>query len=297
MVSFPRPSAAREAGQPVVPRHTLRSALVGDAGTNRFHRRHQPGRLNLCIARGPEWAGLERTGQLTTISPVGCGAMNFVIRRARAPDVRVIAGLVSANVASRRLLGKATVTLYEDVQEFWVAERAADGAVVGCGALHVMWEDLAEIRTVAVRPDCQGHGIGHRLVGALLGSARKVGVRRVFVLTFAVRVLRAARLHRDRRDAGLPRGLRRTAPFLRRGRRRVPRPRPGQAEHPRQHPHAPASVTLLPRTRLIAGVVADWKDGEGGARSSPGARDRWRRGTAKGRFPPRFRICGGAVRR
>jgi amino-acid N-acetyltransferase len=113
--------------------------------------------------------------------------MSYVIRRSRAPDVRVIAGLVSENVGSRRLLGKAAVTLYEDIQEFWVAERAADGEVVGCGALHVMWEDLAEIRTVAVRPACQGHGIGHRLVDALLDTARAVGVRRVFVLTFAVR--------------------------------------------------------------------------------------------------------------
>src|SRR5262249_19492856 len=93
-----------------------------------------------------------------------CGAMDYTIRRAPTRDVRAIAGLVNANVESRRLLGKATVTLYEDVPEFWVAERSADGAVVGCGALHVMWEDLAEIRTVAVHPDCRGHGIGHRLV-------------------------------------------------------------------------------------------------------------------------------------
>jgi amino-acid N-acetyltransferase len=111
--------------------------------------------------------------------------MKYVIRRARTRDVRAIAGLVGENVASGRLLGKAAVTLYEDVQEFWVAE-AADGAVVGCGALHVMWEDLAEIRTVAVRPDCQQHGIGHKLVDALLATARELGVRRVFVLTFAV---------------------------------------------------------------------------------------------------------------
>jgi len=116
--------------------------------------------------------------------------MNYVIRRARTPDVRVIAGLVGANVASRRLLGKATVTLYEDIQEFWVAERTSDSTVVGCGALHVMWEDLAEIRTVAVSPGCQGHGIGHQLVSALLDSARAVGVRRVFVLTFAVHFFR-----------------------------------------------------------------------------------------------------------
>ena len=114
-----------------------------------------------------------------------CGAMDYTIRRARTQDVRAIAGLVNVNVESRRLLGKATVTLYEDVQDFWVAERASDGVVVGCGALHVMWEDLAEIRTVAVHPDCQGQGIGHRLVDKLLGSAREVGVRRVFVLTFA----------------------------------------------------------------------------------------------------------------
>jgi amino-acid N-acetyltransferase len=112
--------------------------------------------------------------------------MEYSIRRARTADVRAIARLVGANVESRRLLGKAAVTLYEDVQEFWVAEPAGGGEVAGCGALHVMWEDLAEIRTVAVRPDAQGHGVGHRLVAALLDSARELGVARVFVLTFAV---------------------------------------------------------------------------------------------------------------
>jgi amino-acid N-acetyltransferase len=112
--------------------------------------------------------------------------MDYTIRRARTCDVRAIAGLVGDNVASGRLLGKATVTLYEDVQEFWVAERADNMVVVGCGALHVMWEDLAEIRTIAVHPSYQGRGVGHRLVGALLESGRDLGVRRVFVLTFAV---------------------------------------------------------------------------------------------------------------
>jgi len=112
--------------------------------------------------------------------------MEYSIRRARTRDVREIGALVDANVGSGRLLAKATVTLYEDVQEFWVAERSADGEIVGCGALHVMWEDLAEIRTIAVREDSQGSGVGHRLVEALLGSARELSVRRVFVLTFAV---------------------------------------------------------------------------------------------------------------
>ncbi|RCG28915.1 amino-acid N-acetyltransferase [Sphaerisporangium album] len=108
-----------------------------------------------------------------------------VVRRARTPDVRAIRRLVDTYSGDGpRLLRKSTVTLYEDVQEFWVAER--DGAVVGCGALHVLWEDLAEIRTVAVDIRCRGLGIGHMIVGALIDAARDLGLRRVFCLTFEV---------------------------------------------------------------------------------------------------------------
>jgi amino-acid N-acetyltransferase len=109
--------------------------------------------------------------------------MDYTVRRARTSDVRAIRRLIDANVASGRLLDKATVTLYEDIQEFLVAERA-DGMIAGCGALHVLWEDLAEIRTLAVEESARGHGVGGRLVEALVGAARGVGVRRVFVLTF-----------------------------------------------------------------------------------------------------------------
>jgi amino-acid N-acetyltransferase len=111
--------------------------------------------------------------------------MEYAIRRARTRDVRAIRALIDANTRSGRLLDKPTVALYEDVQEFWVA-TAPDGDVVGCGALHVMWEDLAEIRTVAVAGDHQGGGVGNQIVLALLDTAREVGVSRVFVLTFAV---------------------------------------------------------------------------------------------------------------
>jgi len=97
------------------------------------------------------------------------------VRRARTSDVPGIRRLVDLYTADRRLLAKSLVTLYEDVH---------DGRVVGCGALHVMWEDLAEIRTVAVDPEWRGHGIGRRLVERLLATARELGVRRVFVLTF-----------------------------------------------------------------------------------------------------------------
>jgi len=108
--------------------------------------------------------------------------MEVTVRRARTADVRGIRRLIDLYAAERRLLSKATVALYEDVQEFWVAERA--GEIVGCGALHVMWEDLAEVRTIAVDPNCRGHKIGYRIVTELLGAARELGVRRVFVLTF-----------------------------------------------------------------------------------------------------------------
>ncbi|MGW3347602.1 amino-acid N-acetyltransferase [Nonomuraea rubra] len=108
-----------------------------------------------------------------------------VVRRARTPDVRTVRRLVDTYAgAGPRLLEKATVTLYEDVQEFWVAERG--GQVVGCGALHVLWEDLAEVRTVAVDPECRGMGVGHRIVSALIQHAKDLGLRRVFCLTFEV---------------------------------------------------------------------------------------------------------------
>lgn len=111
------------------------------------------------------------------------GIDEIVVRRARTTDVREIRRLIDTYTDDRRLLSKATVTLYEDVQEFRVAVTPA-GDVVGCGALHVMWEDLAEIRTVAVDPICRGSRIGHRIVGGLIDVARELGVARIFVLTF-----------------------------------------------------------------------------------------------------------------
>jgi len=105
----------------------------------------------------------------------------MVARRARTGDVLGIKALVD-KYAGRVLLAKDLITLYEDVQEFWVVEL--DGQVVGCGALHVLWRDLAEIRTIAVDPALTGRGLGHLLVEALLRTAREIDVSRVFVLTF-----------------------------------------------------------------------------------------------------------------
>ncbi|GAB2573676.1 amino-acid N-acetyltransferase [Streptomyces capparidis] len=112
--------------------------------------------------------------------------MEITIRRARTGDVPAVRRLVDRYSKDRILLDKPTVTLYEDVQEFWVAERDLDGEVVGCGALHVMWEDLAEVRTLAVDPAHRGQRVGHRLLDKLVATARWLGVRRIFCLTFEV---------------------------------------------------------------------------------------------------------------
>jgi amino-acid N-acetyltransferase len=109
----------------------------------------------------------------------------ITVRRARTGDVRAIVALVTGYARERILLGKELVTLYEDVQEFRVAVTA-DGTVIGCGALHVMWEDLAEVRTLAVDRDRRKHGVGHLLLQSLVEEAEELGVRRLFCLTFEV---------------------------------------------------------------------------------------------------------------
>ena len=106
----------------------------------------------------------------------------MIVRSARTQDVPTIRALIDEYAPDRRLLSKATVALYEDVTDFFVAED--DGAVVGCGALHVMWEDLAEVRTVAVLPSRVRHGIGSAVLRRLITRAEELGVSRVFCLTF-----------------------------------------------------------------------------------------------------------------
>lgn len=108
--------------------------------------------------------------------------MTVTVRSARTSDVRRIKALVDGYTPSRQLLAKALVTLYEDVQDFIVAEDG--GTIVGCGALHALWEDLAEVRTLAVDPERTGEGVGGVMLEELLRRAAGLGVSRVFCLTF-----------------------------------------------------------------------------------------------------------------
>lgn len=115
---------------------------------------------------------------------------DVVVRRARTRDVPAMKSIIDIYAGSgRKLLAKQLVTLYEDVQDFAVAER--DGEIVGCGALHVLWADLGEIRTLAVRPDCRGRGVGGLILEDLIDRARDLGLSRLFALTFQVDFFRS----------------------------------------------------------------------------------------------------------
>ena len=100
-------------------------------------------------------------------------------------DVPAIRDLVQPYADERILLAKELVGYFEATPEFLVATDD-EGAVVGCGALHVMWSDLAEVRTLAVHPERRRRGVGHALLTALLDRARGYGLSRVFCLTFEV---------------------------------------------------------------------------------------------------------------
>jgi len=104
------------------------------------------------------------------------------VRLARTSDIKAIHKLIVDFASGGRMLQKETVTLYESVQEFMVAVE--DGQVVGCGALHVLWEDLAEVRSVAITETLRGNGIGNLILERIIERARELGLSRIFCLTF-----------------------------------------------------------------------------------------------------------------
>ena len=109
--------------------------------------------------------------------------MSFTVRRARTSDVPAIQSLVEPLVQKRILLGKDLVVLYEAVQEFRVAVDENDQPI-GCGALHVMWQDLGEVRTLAVSDEWLRRGAGHAILDRIEADALELGLSKLFCLTF-----------------------------------------------------------------------------------------------------------------
>ena len=106
----------------------------------------------------------------------------FQIRSAKTTDVPAITQMAAPLVDERVLLGKERVEAYEAIQEFVVAEQ--DSKLVGFGALHIMWQDLAEVRTLVVDNQSKRQGIGKALLAELEARAKALSIKRVFCLTF-----------------------------------------------------------------------------------------------------------------
>lgn len=107
----------------------------------------------------------------------------ITIRPARLADAPAIEALVNLYAAKGLMLPKSLVQVYETLREFVVAVDES-GTLLGCGALRLMWHDLAEVRSLAVSEQAQGMGIGRRIVEALLAEAESMGLSRVFALTY-----------------------------------------------------------------------------------------------------------------
>lgn len=105
-----------------------------------------------------------------------------MIRKARIADAEQIQRLINQFADQGRLLPRSLSEIYDNLRDFTLCE-GEDGVIDGVSALHICWEDLAEIRSLAVRSEAQGKGIGGMLVAACLAEARLIGVKRVFLLT------------------------------------------------------------------------------------------------------------------
>ncbi len=110
-----------------------------------------------------------------------------MLRRARVSDVPGIAGVMAPYVVDGVLLPRPVSELYQCVREFHVVERAGTeeqpGGIVACAALRLLWRDLGEVRSLAVRPDAHGKGLGAALVDAVVADARALGLPRIIALT------------------------------------------------------------------------------------------------------------------
>jgi amino-acid N-acetyltransferase len=104
----------------------------------------------------------------------------LMVRKAKVSDVPLIADIINRHAQNGIMLPRPLSRIYDNVRDFSVLVDG--GEVVGCGALHVMWSDLAEIRAVALRDDYIGRGLGRPLIEALAAEARELEIERVFVL-------------------------------------------------------------------------------------------------------------------
>lgn len=107
---------------------------------------------------------------------------DLLVRRATLSDVEKMHTLINQFAGRGLMLAKARSHLYQNIRDFWVAEK--EGQFAGCGALHILWADLGEIRSLAVAEQFQGNGVGRHIVEALIQEAIQLGLPQVFALTY-----------------------------------------------------------------------------------------------------------------
>jgi amino-acid N-acetyltransferase len=105
-----------------------------------------------------------------------------MLRKAKIGDVRTIQGLIEASASKGEMLHRSLSEIYDQLRDFYIYE--GDRSLLGTCALHICWEDLAEIRSLTVLGDERQGGIGSKLVRACLREAKRLGIRKVFVLTY-----------------------------------------------------------------------------------------------------------------
>lgn len=105
-----------------------------------------------------------------------------MIRKARIADIRQIQNLINYYAKKDLMLPRSLNQLYENLRDFWVAEESK--RIIGCVALHISWDDLAEIKSLAVAKDKQRKGLGKELVLSCFNEAKRLGAKRLFVLTY-----------------------------------------------------------------------------------------------------------------
>ena len=105
-----------------------------------------------------------------------------MIRKAKIKDIKQIQGLIACFAKKDVMLPRSLNELYENIRDFWVYEE--QGKIYGCAALHISWDDLAEVKSLAVAQNRQGRGWGRDLVTACLAEAGLMGAKKIFVLTY-----------------------------------------------------------------------------------------------------------------
>jgi len=105
-----------------------------------------------------------------------------MIRKAKIKDIKPIQELINSFAKQNVMLPRSLNELYENIRDFWVVEEK--GKIIGCAAMHISWDDLAEIKSLAVAKKYQGKSIGRELIEASLEEAADLGANKVFVLTY-----------------------------------------------------------------------------------------------------------------